>query len=84
MAGWTAAAGVLPPRPSALAAWPSSPTAALASQISPAAQLIPNEDILEELGPIFSKATIAVLKREANAENAAEAAIEALGVEVQP
>ena len=84
MAGWTAAAGVLPPRPSALAAWPSSPTAALASQISPAAQLIPNEDILEELGPIFSEATIAVLKREVNAENAAEAAIEAMGVEVQP
>ncbi|MBL1194622.1 MAG: hypothetical protein HND51_09725, partial [Chloroflexi bacterium] len=59
-------------------------TAALASQISPAAQLLPNAEILGELGPVFSEASIAVLKQEANAETATEQALEALGAEVLP
>jgi ABC-type glycerol-3-phosphate transport system substrate-binding protein len=75
---WTIAAGYLPPRPSALDAWPQNGRQALASQISPSAQLLPQRSLLEALGPVLSEAVVAVLKQESDAGSAAAAVIEQL------
>ncbi len=80
LAQWTAAAGYFPPRPSALAAWPNTPERALASQIVPAAQVLPPLELLSILGPILEQATVDVLRQQAAPAEAAEAAVESLGV----
>lgn len=75
-AEWTTAAGYLPTRPSALAAWEEGPKRALASQILPLAQAIPDEIIYTEVSKLLNDATIAVLKKEISP---AEAAAQVVG-----
>jgi ABC-type glycerol-3-phosphate transport system substrate-binding protein len=75
LAGWTAAVGLIPPRPSATAAWGEGPYQALVSQIAPIARLIPPLDQIHVLGPILQQAMVSVLKAEADPTTAAETAV---------
>ena len=76
LASWTAAAGLIPPRPSATAAWIHKPSQTLVNQIAPGAHLIPSLDLVTVLGPILQQATVSVLKAEADPTIAAETAVE--------
>jgi len=78
LASWTAAAGLIPPRPSATAAWVHQPSQTLVNQIATSAFLIPSLDLVTELGPVLQQATVSVLKAEADATVAAETAVEKL------
>jgi ABC-type glycerol-3-phosphate transport system substrate-binding protein len=74
LAEWSAAAGYLPPRPSALAAWQSSTLQNLMSQIAISAKLIPSQEVIATVGPILQKGTVDVLKAQEDPLLAAEAA----------
>lgn len=70
VAQWTAAAGLLPPRQSSLAAWSPDERQALASQIVGTAQAFPDQNILVAWGEPLSQALVALLKGEVNAAEA--------------
>jgi ABC-type glycerol-3-phosphate transport system substrate-binding protein len=74
LSAWTYAAGVLPPRASALAGWPDGAEASLASRIVLSAHLLPPLDAVEEAGPALQQAVEAVLAGELTPGEAAEAA----------
>lgn len=78
LASWTAAAGMIPPRPSAAEAWTDQPSQALVGQVAPGAQIIPSLDIVTAVGPVLQQAVISVLKAEADSTTAAETAVEKL------
>jgi ABC-type glycerol-3-phosphate transport system substrate-binding protein len=78
LASWTAAAGLIPPRPSAADAWTDQPSQALVYQIAPGAQLLPSLDLVTVLGPVLQQAVVSVLKAEADPIVAAELAVEKL------
>jgi ABC-type glycerol-3-phosphate transport system substrate-binding protein len=78
---WTAAGGYIPPRADALSGWENVSMKTLLSQIAPTADLIPTMDVLTALGPSLQKATIDILKEQANPDVAAE---EAIGMLSQP
>jgi ABC-type glycerol-3-phosphate transport system substrate-binding protein len=64
MAKWTAAAGFLPTRPSALSAWPDSPQRSLSNQVMLSAHPYPPVDVLVSLAPALRQATIQVLNKQ--------------------
>ncbi|HLE15625.1 MAG TPA: extracellular solute-binding protein [Anaerolineales bacterium] len=72
---WTAAAGYLPPRASALSGWPDASISSLVSAIVQSAQVIPPNDVLAVLGPALQLATVEVLKAEAEPAQASREAI---------
>lgn len=72
LAQYSAAAGLLPPRPSSLAAWAPGPHQALASQLVNNAQPLPDQATTERWGTALSQAVVAVLKQEMTAAEAAE------------
>jgi ABC-type glycerol-3-phosphate transport system substrate-binding protein len=74
LSDWTAAGGYLPPRPSALSSWENAPMQTLLNRVAPSAVLIPSLDVLTTLSPIFQKATVDVLKEQADPATAAETA----------
>jgi len=78
LANWTAAAGYLPTRPTALAMWPNQSIQSLLSQIVLSAQLRPNNDLTSSLGPVLADATLQVIKRQTDPVQAAQAAAERL------
>jgi hypothetical protein len=78
LANWTAAAGYLPTRPTALAMWPNQGMQTLLSQIVLSAQLCPNNDLISSLGPVLADATLQVIKRQTDPVQAAQAAAERL------
>jgi ABC-type glycerol-3-phosphate transport system substrate-binding protein len=78
LAAWTTAAGLIPPRPSATAAWTHQPSQTLVNQIAPYAHLIPPLDLVVALGPVLQQATVSVLKAESDPTVAAETAVEKL------
>jgi multiple sugar transport system substrate-binding protein len=80
MARWTAAAGYLPTRASALTSWRDEATQTLASQILLSAQLYPPEDLLTSLAPALERATVEVLKQESDPQKAAQEAAESLTI----
>lgn len=73
---WTAAAGFLPPRPSALALWIPGPRQALASQIIPSAELFPDNDVSIFLGPLLADVIVRLLKGEITVDAAVEITLE--------
>ncbi len=78
LARWTEASGYLPPRPSALLSWKDQ---AIAAQLSPIAQTIhpsPPFEILTRLGSVLEKATVSILKQQAEPAEAAQQAVEGL------
>ncbi len=78
LAEWNAAAGYLPPRPSALTAWENTPLHSLLSQAALSAQLAPSTDILQTVGPLLKQSTLDVLKEQTDPATAAQNAIEGL------
>ena len=80
MAQWTAAAGYLPTRASALTSWQDKTIQTLASQILMSAQLYPPEDLLTSLAPALERATVEVLKQESDPQKAAQEAAESLTI----
>lgn len=78
LASWTEAAGYLPTRPSALAAWSNQSLKTLLSPVAVSAQSRPTVDQLASLGPVLKEATLKVLKRESDPTQAARAASERL------
>ncbi len=78
LAGWSQAAGYLPPRPSALSGWSDTALQSLLNQIALSAQLYPSADVLTSLGPPLGDATVQVLKQQTDPLTAAQAAVESL------
>jgi len=76
LATWTAAAGYLPPRPTALAGWPNQSLQSLLSQVVLSAQLRPANDLMISLGSALRDATLQVLKGQSDAVQAAQSAAE--------
>lgn len=77
---WNLAAGYLPPRPSALAAWSNQSLRTVLSSVALSAQLRPSNDVLISLGSVLSEATLQVIKQGADPVQAAQAAVEKLTV----
>ena len=80
LAKWTEAAGYMPTRPSALAAWSNQSLKTFLSPVAASAQARPTGDQLSSLGPVLKEATLKVLKRESDPTQAAKAASERLTV----
>jgi ABC-type glycerol-3-phosphate transport system substrate-binding protein len=78
LAEWTRAAGYLPTRPTALASWEDVRGQLALTQTAELASLIPTEDLLARVGPLFSEATLSVLNEEQSPEEAAQFVIEQL------
>lgn len=78
MAKWTAAAGYLPTRPTALAAWQDQSLQTLLSQVELSAQARPASEILSSLGPVMRDATLQVMKEQTDPNQVAQTAAERL------
>jgi len=76
---WSQAAGYLPPRPSALAAWTDQEIQSFLSQISSSAQPRPDNDLLSSLGPVLRDAALEELKNQGDPVETAQTAAERLG-----
>jgi ABC-type glycerol-3-phosphate transport system substrate-binding protein len=80
LAQWDAALGLLPPRPSALAAWPNSSLKPVLEEVTRMAQVRPSNDVMAGLAPALEAATLQVMKRESDAVQAARTAAERLSI----
>jgi len=78
LAEWTQAAGYLPTRPTTLSSWSDANAQITLTQIAESAHLLPGQDLLATLGPLFSEATLSVLDGEQLPLTAAQSAIEQL------
>jgi len=79
LAEWTQSAGYLPTRPTALASWEEDARIQLIlTQTAESATLIPGEDLLVTLGPLFTEATLSVLSEEQLPSVAARSVMEQL------
>lgn len=78
LAEWTQAAGYLPTRPTALSSWSEAEEQSVLTQTAESATLIPTEDILVTVGPLFSEATLAVINGEQLPADAAKSVAEQL------
>jgi hypothetical protein len=78
LAEWTQAAGYLPTRPTALSSWDEAEEQMVLTQTAEAAALIPGEEILVTVGPLFSEATLAVINGEQLPAEAAQSVFEQL------
>lgn len=80
MARWTEAAGYLPARPSALAAWTNQSLKTLLSPVAVTAQARPSVELLSSLGPVLREATLKILKKQSDPTQAAQSAAERLTI----
>jgi multiple sugar transport system substrate-binding protein len=80
MAKWTEAAGFLPTRPSAMAAWTNQSLKTLLSPVAVSAQSRPSVEQLASLGPVLKEATIKILEKQSEPTQAAQSAAERLAV----
>jgi len=84
LAAWTEAAGYMPTRPTALAAWQSQELQTLLSPILLSAQTLPSYDLLSSIGPVLKDATLQVIKDGADPVQTAEKAASRLQGSIQP
>lgn len=75
---WTAAAGYLPPRSSALEGWSNSTLQGLAEQVARSNQIFPPTDVMITVSPALQQAVVEVLKDQVDPETAAQEAVEAV------
>jgi ABC-type glycerol-3-phosphate transport system substrate-binding protein len=75
---WNAAAGYLPPRPSAVETWAEPDLRLFASRLSESAQLQPSADLLASLATPLTQATVEVLKQQSDADSAAQEVLDSL------
>ncbi|MBN1451359.1 MAG: extracellular solute-binding protein [Anaerolineales bacterium] len=78
LAKWTEAAGYLPTRPTALSSWTDVNAEIILVQIAESAHLLPSQDLLATLGPLFAEATLSVLNGEQLPLAAVQSAVEQL------
>jgi ABC-type glycerol-3-phosphate transport system substrate-binding protein len=78
IAQWSAAAGMLPPRASSLAAWSPDAEQALTSQIIAEAIALPPQEKLQLWGQPLADAMVAILKQEQTPQEAMQAVIAAV------
>ncbi|RME88450.1 MAG: extracellular solute-binding protein [Anaerolineae bacterium] len=71
---WNAASGYLPTRPSAMEAHPDETL----TEIAASAQPLPPHDVILKVGPVMQEALLSVLNGEAEPEEAAQTALDAL------
>jgi maltose-binding protein MalE len=79
LAGWTAATGYLPTRPTVLAGWENQSLAPVLTDIILSAEVRPPNEIITSLGPNVREAVLAVFNGSATPEQAAEAAAANVG-----
>ena len=79
LAGWTKAAGYIPPRPSSLEGWQNQSIRATISQIALMTRLRPSNDVIMSLGPILREGSRQVLQGLVDPAQAAQLAVESLG-----
>ena len=78
LAEWSQAAGYLPTRPTAISSWSDTREQLILTQTAESASLVPGEDLLVTVGPLFSEATLAVLNADQLPAEAAHAIVEQL------
>ncbi len=78
LAEWTAAAGYIPPRPSALEGWVDQGLRNTVSQVALMTQLRPTNDLIASLGPILREGTRQILQELVDPGQAAQVAVESL------
>ncbi len=78
MAKWTAAAGYLPTRISALSAWPDSRQRSLSNQVVLSAHSYPPVDVLASLAPALRQATTQILNKQGEPQSLAQEAANSL------
>lgn len=77
---WSASAGYLPTRPSALTAWSNQGLRGLLSPIVLTAQVRPSNDLLLSLGAVLQEATLQIVKQQSDPAQTAQAAAERLAI----
>lgn len=80
LSGWNSALSLLPTRPSVLSTWPNVTLKPVLNQVVLSAQIRPSNDLMSSLGPALEAATLQVIKRETDANQAAQAAAERLTI----
>jgi ABC-type glycerol-3-phosphate transport system substrate-binding protein len=75
---WTQAAGYLPTRPKALSAWEDAALQVVLKQTAESASLLPGDDSLATVGPLFTQAVLSVLSGEQLPSEAARSVIDQL------
>ncbi len=75
---WNLINNSLPPRPSALTAWPDTPLRAQLNLVALSAEIRPSSEIMASLGPAVQEATILILKKQSDPVKAAQTAQERL------
>jgi multiple sugar transport system substrate-binding protein len=78
LADWTAAYGLLPPRPAALEGWTNQTLRNLVEPLTLSMQVRPTNDITASLGPVLQNAAIEVIRNQVDPAAAAEAAADQL------
>ena len=63
-AAWTEAAGMLPVTSAALTAWKNSDVSGILLEIAESARLAPSTQIMNEVSPLFTQATIEMLRKQ--------------------
>lgn len=81
LAQYSASAGLLPARPSSLAAWAPGANQALASQIVADAMALPDDETLQRWGTALTETVVALLKQEVTPLDAVENVQEALAAQ---
>lgn len=84
LADWTEAAGYLPTRPSALATWANPSLSAPLQEILINARLRPENEIVDNLGPVLQEAVLQVLEKHMDAATAAKQAAEKISLPKNP
>lgn len=78
LAEWTQAAGYLPMRPTTLSSWSDARIQSILTQTAETASLVPGEDLLVSIGPLFAEAILSVLNGEQLPAEAAQSVTEQL------
>ena len=78
LAEWTQAAGYLPTRPTALSSWSDAGFKLGLAQTAESAHLIPSQELLNVVGPLFTEAVLSVINGEQLPAEAAQAITEQL------
>ncbi|HWQ05133.1 MAG TPA: extracellular solute-binding protein [Longilinea sp.] len=84
LANWTEAAGYLPTRPSSLASWLNPSLSAPLQQILVNASLRPENETVDNLGPVLQEALLQVLQKQTDAVKAAQQAADRITIPNNP
>jgi ABC-type glycerol-3-phosphate transport system substrate-binding protein len=78
LAEWSQAAGYLPTRPTALSSWSDANSKLGLAQTAESANLVPSQELLTVVGPLFTEAALSVLSGDRLPIEAAQSVVEEL------